>query len=263
MKFVNLYGGLANQLFQYTYALWLDQKGEQVSLAQGFNNSKILHRPHVASICDTHELILPIIKLKERKVVALYINDVFRRKAGWNEEDIYLRPNKYKFHIGYFQNIKFWDELSQDRKEAVVSPFRSVEVNPDNIGFIHMRFGDYLSANTMKVMGDVSANYYIEAINRPELAHVKEFHVFSDDEIRAKKIISVLQMESRKEINLCSTKNALKTLTKMSSYQAAIIPNSTFSWWGSNVGNCKARVMPRNWNRKKSAYLYDHNSIVI
>ena len=263
LKFVNLYGGLANQLFQYTYALWLEQNGHKVSLLEGFNYIKFLKRPHVENICDTHKLILPITKLKKQKALSLYVYDFLRRKIGLTEEDINPYSNNHKYHIGYFQNIKFWDELSEDRKNAVVSPFRSKQIFPNNIAFIHMRFGDYLNLSTMKVMSNISEKYFIEAIEMPELNHVKEFHVFSDDEHKAEKLIRILKMKTEKEINFYRTENALQALSKMSAYQTAIIPNSTFSWWGCNVGNCKLKVMPRNWYKKKSALLYDKNSIVI
>ena len=115
----------------------------------------------------------------------------------------------------------------------------------------------------MRVMGNISEKYFIKAIEMPELRHVKEFHVFSDDEYKAKKLIHILKMRTEKEINFYRTENALQALTKMSAYQTAIIPNSTFSWWGSNVGNCKLKVMPKNWFKKKPALLYDKNSIVI
>jgi hypothetical protein len=126
--------------------------------------------------------------------------------------------------------------LPEFKKHILESLEQNYTIKP-NSGFIHVRRGDYLKCGFD--LKDTS--YYTKAINY--FSHIKHWYIFSDDIQWCK--------DSKLFINATYVEESdpLKSLTMMSQIKdAAIIANSTFSWWGAYLGCGTQNVTyPKCW----------------
>ena len=243
MFVVKIQGGLGNQLFQYNFAKYLNNKypNEKIILDTSYFKKDSIHGGYM--------LGNPIFKVNNHvaKKIKKIVND--------EEFNAFKNTNKNVFFEGYWQNLDFFDNQYVQRDELF-----SEEINENNKKWlsiinssinsvsIHIRCGDY---NNHFLMGNIATkSYFNHAINEV-LKDIKEpeFFVFSDDLEWAKnnldykgKTVHFVTGNEKPEDNKWD-------IFLMSHCKYNILSNSSFSWWSHyfNEHEGKKAITPEYW----------------
>lgn len=267
---VKVFGGLGNQMFQYSFAralseiyqseVWLDYsefgKGsfitERTVMLNTFNvtlpiANKTVYENH--SFNPQADTINRLYRFIAKKSSGFGKNWIVERDFAFNKA--YQKNSNY--YEGYWQSYKYFDQFRDILvKEFTLKSDAGIDKNLANKIIIqesvsvHIRRGDY--ANNPKVMshhGLLTQDYYNSAIEyikqqRPNAA----FFVFSDE-------IDWVEKNMFHGVNAYFVKNftAECELYLMSLCKHNIIANSTFSWWSAylNTNHNKIVIAPVNW----------------
>jgi hypothetical protein len=224
--YVNLEGGLGNQLFQvangYAYARkygknlilddsnWAAQQGNSPRTYQEtiFKNFRYIERGR-------------------NKIIREY------REPKFNYVEI---PN-FDFNIklvGYYQSLKFFEDYSDEFISKLWLPPTSIF---ENSVAVHIRRGDYLRCAHIHYVCDTA--YFKENIKEfPD----KQIHVFTD----SKDFVRSEFWDH--DFKIIQTESELGDLTAMANHDNMIISNSSFSWWASLLGVKKKKIIaPTKW----------------
>ena len=237
MIYLNLMGGLGNQLFQYAAGL---------TFAQG--QSLYLYKPEFNShsLTDYRYLFKRGIPLDLR--IPSYTLEL-PPFSPWDPSD-YPRPITLN---GYFQNLPSLKSLPlviQDLREVLqISPSPTC---PKGKTFIHVRRGDYLLYTDL--YAGVGEDYYKKAMAL--FPSDTEFIVLSDDPAWCRAQSWLAQCE------IIDEPDELKALAIMGSCEGAIIANSTFSWWGAII-SAKHVVYPSTWFSSTTPDLFPEGWICV
>ena len=219
MIYLNLMGGLGNQLFQYAAGLTFSE-GQNLYIYKAHSNSH--------SSTDYRYLF-------KRGIPATSKTPSYTLQLGafspWDPSQ-YPRPITLN---GYFQNLPSLTSIPlviQDLRE-------SLHISPSPKGskgktFIHVRRGDYIKYSHL--YGGVGEDYYKKAM----LLFHNNFIVLSDDPAWCRTQAWLIGCE------IIDEPDELKALAIMGSCEGAIIANSTFSWWGAMI-SAKKVVYPSKW----------------
>jgi hypothetical protein len=221
-------GGLGNQLFQYA-----------AGVLQALVTHGKLYLQKAELTHDSHDYRDVLFTLGEKyntnlpNHTTLYQEDGFK---PWNPYD-----NRYPNLLlyGYFQNYSVLSPILPSFKTHILSNLKQHYTIKPNSGFIHVRRGDYLKVGFN--MKDTS--YYTKALEY--FKTIPHWYIFSDDIqwCKESKLFDTIHVTYVEE------SDALKSLTMMSQIRgAAIIANSTFSWWGAYLGcGIYNVVYPKIW----------------
>lgn len=283
MVYIQLIGGLGNQLFQYAAAKALAKKnGMEVTMdlscfetyklhkysLQHFNVKKIFANDRVTkyvgndkpSFTLTEKFLNVVNPLKIEKYEEPYFqfNPSFLDLAF---SDIYL--------IGYFQSEKYFkaieSEIRKDFKVITTLCDKTIAVKKQmdtcNAVSLHVRRADYVSnTHTNAVHGTCDDTYYLKSIE-----YIKEnvdnpvFFVFSDDIAWAKENIKTVT--STKFVDFNDADTNYQDLALMANCKHNIIANSSFSWWGAWLNDHKNKIViaPSRWFNNAP---YDERDVV-
>jgi hypothetical protein len=152
----------------------------------------------------------------------------------------------------YWQDEKYFLDVEKElRQELTLKDAPSVEargaseiiLNRPNSVFLHVRRGDYDGVSRALPSIILPVDYYERAIKyieeRVENAH---FFVFSDEpwwveaNLNLPRRSSILHFKVHEDLWL------------MSQCRHAVLANSTLSWWGAWIGQCKYITIPKQWN---------------
>ncbi len=268
MIFIELKGGLGNQMFQYAFAYIISLKtGHEVKYIFRDTNRN-----------TNRELSLQYfgIPLNEMTMIELFQYQPFHGKLKriapfWNEKYQYTdkSPESSLFKIlnrfgnvymrGYWNDKKYFvpykNELFGLFKFNIARKYEDInwlsEIKKSKVSVsIHVRRGDYLNMTYDSGFKVLSISYYKKAINFFE-SNYKDVHyfIFSDDpkwsnEFFAKWNINYTLVSSDE-----SSGSDWRDMALMSRCDHNIIANSTFSWWAAFLNsNCNAHIIaPINW----------------
>lgn len=235
--FVNVCGGLGNQLFQ---------------IASGYAYSKkhkkdMWINPHYWSASQGNHPID-------------YQTNIFKNFKYWSckteNTKILNEPISYSeldFHVGdvsldgYFQSLKYFQDYFQEFKDKLNLPkIKTDFIKEKNVVF-HIRRGDYLSYSNIHYVCDTP--YFQKAF---EMFKDYQINVFTDSPQ------IVLEEFKNYDFNLIQTSSELNDLTLMSQHDNIVGSNSTFSWWASVLGKRKTKlIFPNRWyNDRKCEDIY-------
>jgi hypothetical protein len=252
--FVQLLGGLGNQLFQYAAGM-LQSKTTNGTLylckATDNNHSKKDYRDIFMNKGVKYDDTLP-------PHISFYQDDAFK---PWNPYD-YKYPILYMY--GYFQNYPSLEPILNEFRENILSQIkyqRSIVRAQYNIKegdvFIHIRRGDYLNSKNSLIHHVQTLDYYTKAIDMlKKNVDVKRWFIFSDDMKWCKdqglfKGLQPIFIEEPDEVY---------TLAIMSEITSgAIIANSSFSWMGALLGagtSKKNVIYPTKWYKNTTPDLF-------
>lgn len=277
-KVVKFKGGLGNQLFQYTFLRNLELKyGFKVKGDFSYYNYfkfDTIRKPRILDlnvqieIADENELRklflfnIPFGKnpksffYKPRIILEILFNNkyYFEKNRDYKViEDII----HYKYFDGYWQSWKYVESIREILKKDLKLKRGLSEKNMNFINniskeeavFIGVRRGDYVnSKKAIKIYGVFNEEYYNKAIEimKKKLKSPK-FYVFSNDIDWVMKNMKFNEKVSfRTEQDQTSV---LEELFVLGSFKHAIIPNSTFYWWGAWLieNDKKIVIAPNKW----------------
>lgn len=300
MKIVNITGGLGNQMFQYAFAVALQEKWkEEVKVDKhhyhyifsktfhgnnfyhnGFEIDKVFPNAKlgIASPWDIMKVsyYMPNFKLSRiiRKLMPVRNGEYIQPAAkAYQHEDQTLAVNA-SYYEGYWMAYKYFEDCKEKIQEVYsFPPFSTDEnkrhaelLNKDNTVTIHVRRGDYLG---LKGLGNVcTLEYYRKAIAIAR-QHIEfpEFFVFSNDQDWC--------MENLKDafgnanvhfINNNKGKESYRDMQLMSLARCNIMANSSFSWWGAFLNPRKDQIViaPSRWmNDRDCSSIYSDKWIKV
>ena len=250
--FVNLMGGMGNQMFQYAAGLLQ---------ADIMNSSLMLCKPHtnVHDNQDYRDILFKVGTKWDTDLpphITLYQSDSF---APWN-------PGAWKYPIvylyGYFQNYSVLEPILPKFREIILDSLSEkrkamkIKYNIQSAsGFIHVRRGDYVGLSNLHHLQD--ENYYRTSYNKLTSSKtLYKMYLISDDIEWCRsqeffKEISPIYVDESDPINVLALMCEIK--------DGAIIANSTFSWMGAYLGTglkSKSVYYPTKWFEDKNPDLF-------
>jgi Glycosyl transferase family 11 len=223
---VGLEGGMGNQLFQLAFGLSLaKRRGEECF----FTKHRLDHDPNG--------------RVYELGHFAADVKIVEREEPPITQDTWYFNPDPQgNSFTGHWQSEKYFDEpivRAATRLKDCYVPL--IPRSPSCA--IHVRRGDYLLPDRIAYHGNVGPDYYARAMNA---IRAKEpwihFYVFSDDPLWCQSNFPTATVVHDNPAHI--------DLWMMGLCDHAIIPNSTFGWWGAWLGDTtKDRIViaPARW----------------
>jgi hypothetical protein len=239
-------GGIGNQLFQFTFAHYLQRFSSDV-------NVEIEHIP--SKLSYGHSKVSLFEKLESCSHCAIGSRwkgaEVGRARDPWQRLSLpymwrrvdykdwpcsvidqakIMEILKSKYVVGYFQNRKYLENVIEDLDCDLQNLLNRIIMPADllNTDFevIHVRRGDTLVGWNKMNIGVLDKRYYHRSLSRrKEFARI----VVTNDKPGAMKIASELYVD---EIYGEEDLDVFQTLRLMSSARNLICANSTLSWWG-------------------------------
>jgi hypothetical protein len=288
MIIVKIYGGMANQLFQYAagYALSMHHATAlkiDTSYFQEKNKdtkrSFALDKFNINYELASQEEIDDVFKFRSidyawNKFLPTSKKRFYgEKKPGFNEHFFDLSDTVYL--RGYFQSEKYFIDCQKSLLEQYqvktnglepVLPLAEILKNSNSVA-LHIRLGDYLNPTLSSIMAPFDIAYYQRAVDyfQQHIIH-PTFYVFSDQIQLAKDLLKI-----DAEFVFVDEKMSANSDTDfylMQSCQHQIIANSTFSWWAAylNKHTHKIVVAPQKWYKDHfgdATDLYPNNWVVL
>jgi hypothetical protein len=278
MHIVKVNGGLGNQMFQYAFALALDQRYGGVKLDLEWIRGSPAHNGYELDRyfrvrlpeCSAEERaslgdVDPGIIGKARRRLRLSKPSHYSaRSSGWDPHFLSVRRESY--FAGYWQSYRYYEGIEDGIREAL-------RFNPplsrENQGFldaargrtligIHVRRGDYLTSSDFSEVCGIG--YYREALTAAvQQARDPLFAFFSDDLQWCKDSIPVKGEAIFVDWNRGGDSGS--DLRLMTACDSLVIANSSFSWWGAWLGERPGRrvIAPSRW---RSMEAHDNPDII-
>lgn len=269
MRIVKITGGLGNQMFQYAFAMALEERtGEVVYVDRTGYAQYYLHNGYeldrvfgikvndapaqdIARLCTQPDTILKRIRRKYFTKKTHYIDRFF----GYDEKVFTLLGDRY--YDGYWQSEKYFSSLASNIRDAFRFKHELDRENHDLLDSIegtsisiHVRRGDYLKSENLNVCGEA---YYRNAIARSlEETEANTLVFFSDDALWCREQLAIDNVHCI-FVDRNHGENAWQDMAMMSRCDHHIIANSSFSWWGAWLDTKpEARVWaPDIWNMRQ------------
>lgn len=280
--YLNLMGGLGNQLFQIAFAYELSEKYSYKILISLANYKNYFRKYSLNQVISPEKLKFTIISEKKIPIYVRFLFSIYRffqrtYKVISNTKEIplfiqglfnkfglvfsfdrnYLPINLKTFSLrniyiyGYFQSLKYFPNTASEFKSLVNynGPSNEEEemlkklIKSNIVCCISARLGnDYKKT---KDLGFLKVKYYFNAINKiNQIIKIDYFLVFTDDLFEAKKVFASIN-----NIVFVTTLNEFQQIRIMKIITYFIISNSSFSWWGSFLSNNEGKVIiaPYRW----------------
>jgi len=244
-----LQGGIGNQLFQYTAALQISQVLRRPVVLSPIQLNKHSAKDYRATL---YKRLRSVDSIDTPYVVVL---DAYK---AWDPVDVHA---PYSLALrGYFQYLPtimpVLSMVCEDLRGFLEPQRKRMSEKyyirePNNYGFIHVRRGDYMTVEprTHWVQG---IEYYKEALHH--VKHIKTWFIVSDDTAWCRRQDCFASFE------IADEPGELEGLALMSLCNgAAIIGNSTFSWWGAMIGAERWKgtvVYPAKWYAEEKPNLF-------
>lgn len=274
MKIVNILGGLGNQMFQYAFA---------VALQQNFSNEKVLIDPSGFKGYPLHNgyelkrifnASIPEASIKEQLSVFYPLRNyrmwqigtriLPRRRTVISEsEDMRYDAKLFgddssAYYLGYWQTEKYFKDIRNQILDAFTFPELSSDspnigvinrIKSENAISLHVRRGDYVKIGNTQ--GICTIDYYKNALKLiTEKTTPVLFVVFSDDIQWCRENIKDLSGAVRAVyVDWNKGNDSFRDMQLMSLCKHNIIANSSFSWWGAwlNQNPDKVVIAPSRW----------------
>lgn len=265
MIYVNLKGGLGNQMFEYACARALSLRtGNPLALVRTEHTNDTarafsLKKFHIDGNVVSSDAI-PFFK----KIAAFIGQKIFRRFYVRFHPSV-LTKSGTVYLDGYFQSEKYFiDHAEQIREDlTLIAPLSDVAsemstriLNDKYAVALHVRRGDYV--NNREFGGIADPVYYTRAtLDMRSYVPYARFYVFSDDIPWCKENLNLppeTVYVSQPDIP------DYEELTLMARCRYAIIANSSFGWWGAWLNTYPAKIViaPARWsNLHENAWYRD------
>lgn len=260
MTIVRLWGGVGNQLFQYSFGQYLEKEWNRNVFydVSSFGTSEQLRQLEICSLIPD----LPFKNVRFTQYTGIK-NRLFRMlfqcaNTYLSEKSFTMQSlDKTKGMIylqGYWQDLIYAEcfpsqrVLNEWKTPSVLQDIENLIKSIDMPISLHVRRGDYFSPENINIYGVCTEKYYKQAIDRVEsvTGEHKLFFVFSDDIQWVKN--HVLLPKSTVFIPNYEV-SQFSYIYLMSLCKVNIISNSTFSWWGAYLNQYvdKVVIAPSRW----------------
>jgi hypothetical protein len=289
-------GGLGNQMFQfacaYSYAKKYDRKliintdgyfGYKWNEDAGFLIDQIIPDLHISS---NAKWSLFFSNGKILRILGKILRKLFWQKGMvYKEKELFIYDNelmKNEFYdglYGSFQSPLYFESKNDNIISVMELPISSksalkfkqkIDDTHNSVGIHYRDYGDLASgdANAKKIIGDVSIQYYKDAIGvLNEKLNIPHYFIFSNNINSAKKKFSGIN-----ELTFFNYKseNKWEDMALMSICNHNIICNSSYSWWSAYLNENKDRIVvaPKSWGnllkgKEKGNNLFPNDWILI
>lgn len=263
MVVIRFMGGLGNQMFQYALYKTFEKAGRQVRADMTFfAESRVpyqLENLYGLHVEKAERADIERYRDNSRSLLSRIRRKVFGKKKSDVSENIeiyYEFNDKDNMYLnGYWQNSKYFESVVNDLRESFVlrEPMteyqQKVISKMENVlaASIHIRRGDYLSGDNVKMYGNICTDdYYESAINYLEQrCGVKDFFVFSDDVKWAQERFKSINGRAFHVVRNTDDRD----MFLMATCKHNIIANSSYSWWAAwlNMDKDKVVIAPSVW----------------
>jgi glycosyl transferase family 11 len=238
---VALQGGLGNSLFQYAYGLALEARGYRVQYDKSRERPGT-HREYALGIFGELPFGRP--------------SETLFHEGDFRFDESKLSPPDPCTAIGYWQSEKYFKSIENEVRHKFNSALRPQKTRVTSTEFastyneiyrsisiaVHVRRQDYVSLQSFH--GLPSVDYYLAAVKQIQCQTLpSKVFVFSDDREWCRENLP-------QEWRVVDGTNKYDDLRLMSSCKHAVIANSSFSWWGTWLGdNQQGRIViaPERW----------------
>lgn len=263
---VRLWGGIGNQLFQYSFGEYLRYtKSVNVMYdCNSFGNSDKSRRLEIESAVGsipitTENIISKYTGVINRFVRCIYsFNNSFVLEKNFSEEKIdFLKQKRGEVYLqGYWQKQLYasWAmnsgvlDLSKLSLSVELQDYYHNIIAEEKAISLHIRRGDYFTPRYIKKFGVCTSQYYQDSIaylqNRID-GNIK-FFIFSDD---PQWVLNNMRLPGNSTFVKNYEVPQVSYIYLMSLCKYNIISNSSFSWWGAflNKNPNKIVVSPEKW----------------
>lgn len=244
MNYVKIMGGLGNQLFEYTFAKYLQNITGKAS---------VLYTDVYGTQHEKRSFVLDRFECDYIEIKGSVLCDSMILEYEMPDD---LRVDR-AFFAGFWQDKRYYNELKDSvvkdlsLKQAFISDdikYKADEISKslDSVA-LHIRRGDYLEGINTQVFVSQSMDYYRNALRRIVniLGYKPKVYIFSDDY----EYISMQQDEYEGcQIIPMKPGRDYEDLYLMSCATHHIIANSSFSWWGAALSKQDGiTIMPDKW----------------
>lgn len=265
MIVVQLKGGIGNQLFQYAAAkalathhrvpLKLDVSSYQQDTLRGFELGNFNVDVELATEMELARFKQGVLgKIRERLLPHYRRTTYKEQDFSFDRHFLQARPDVYL--KGYWQSEKYFLPIQEPlRKAFVLKPelISSVielgnKMAAEESVAIHIRRGDYVKPEVIKVHGVIPAAYYAAAIKRiAAQVNVSCLYIFTDDEQWVKQYLPLTGNYVFVSNEFTSTH--YEDFYLMSRCRHNIIANSSFSWWAAWLNDHAGKIVvaPHKW----------------
>jgi hypothetical protein len=266
---VKLWGGLGNQMFQYSFGLYLEEKRNEKPFYFNDFNKEFKFDLSYFNV-EINELSKEVLNENRygirsfflyrlhRKIIQLF---PFVNKKILVENNLKYIPeisDEYVLFDGYWQSYKYLKPIEKKLREQFVLKNNILsdlelfsEIKKVNSVSLHIRRGDYLKGKNVAIFENVSIDYYKKAIRHFSKETIDPiFYIFSNDIEWVKNNLELTEKIKFIFIDNTSSENsAIADLHLISNCKHHILANSTFSWWGAwlNPSMSKIVVAPNKW----------------
>lgn len=232
MVTVRLVGRLGNQMFQYAVCRSVAQK-RNYNFYIPTDTDASTEGQHIKNFFDNIEL-----GLKDGEISHKFLEDTTTQK--FNEE--VLKVHNFTEFRGFFQSSKYFSDIKSDVKSWFkIKTFEESKIflekfDVEKYCYIHLRGTDYKNHGHIFLQKD----YYEKAMEtvKSKFPNIS-FVIITDDTISAKEMFPEIQSFRNEDMMI-----DFEILYKS---KINIIPNSTFSWWSSYLGEKYMVVAPNYW----------------
>ncbi len=264
--FARIHGGLGNQLFQCAAAVGVAMTTHRLPVLV-FTESPA-HYQHNASLFEYINTVFKNVCCISYEHSKHMLED--RSKCfHWSEVHSGVLPNAcftyqtdiinalmgkdvHLFLNGYFQNEKYFKEVKQIMIDHFYDSKRVAEISAKyprvaESYFIHVRRGDYVGNPLYNINYDGYLKKALDYITKTEMSH---FYIVTNDIDYCRKHPEFGRTGVEFTILDDASFSTLDTLYFMAACaKGGICANSSFSWWGSYLNQCKNKrvFFPYEW----------------
>ena len=248
--YIQLAGGLGNQLFQYGAALLIKKSVSQNVFLTPIDANKHSGRDYRRQLYKRIPCVDVVPQAREHIIYAY---------AEWDPESFAECPYNLLLK-GCYQHLRIISPVLPTILQDLgvfLGPYRDSMRQKyslrdlSSIGFLHVRRGDYLTIADGTIHPVQKMEYYVEAV---KYIDVERWFVLSNDVewCRGESTFSDYEIVDEPD-ELCGL--ALMSLC----HGGAVIANSTYSWWGVMLGAEAAGapiVYPSRWTTHQDPQLF-------
>ena len=286
MLIVKIAGGLGNQMQQYALYRKLLSLGKEAKLDLSWFAPDIQDKmlaPREFELPLFKDLPIEVCTDEERDHFlkqSLYekISGKIKTKLGKADtpnprvfvETLMYHPEIFgfedKYIEGYFACQKYYDDIMDEIRELFVFPEHSIQdlnqrnkilserMDNENSVSVHIRRGDYLAPENIKILGNIATNeYYESAMNYFEQKYENvHFYIFTSDHEYAREHYG--NTDKYTIIDWNTGKDSLQDLMLMSHCKGNICANSTFSFWGARLNKRSDKELVRTFTMRNNQH---------